>query len=503
MTFDTAMLDLFPAGYIVVDDDFTLLSVNSYVVDALQLQREYVGLSLREYLTKASNILIETYITPILVAEGHVEQTQMTFVTSAGERVPMVVNIRQVANNYYLTVFKCGKRDALIKELTSTKKILQTSNAKLENAVKEQKESQLRLVERSARQAEIFAVIGHELRTPLAALQMMASDMYLSSIQPHGADMEASINSLLSILDDMRVIVSPDQAKKLSNVLDAPSLVIERVIRTLASVTKEHDLNVHFYANKLAQHKVIFKAQALQQLITNLLKNAAIHSHASDVWVDLKGKQQANNIQLSLTVQDNGVGISLSKKQRLYEAFVRGDSDANGTGLGLYIVKELAEQLEGELSYFDSPSGGAGFKMKFAVPYENDIQTKETLPEQSLQGVSVLLAEDQVTIQMLSCKQLQLAGCEVVGVCDGRQALETLATRAFDIVLTDINMPNINGFELTQTLRDQGYQGTIIGVTAATLGEDTDKLLTCGADAVIAKPLIIKSLRQTLHKLSS
>jgi len=494
------ILNLYPAGYMLVDNNFKVQDINAYVQDALGFETPPKGKSLSELLTKASNIMLDTYLTPMALSESLVEQTQIFLKAADGSSVPMVVNIRRVDSYFYWTMFKCGKRDALIKELTETKTTLEQNNRELQNTVAKLSESEKKLQDKSARQAQIFAVIGHELRTPLAALQMMADDMQLDTLAPHGEDMRANIDTLLTILDDMRLVMNPEKAKQAPVVSQSPFELIDTQLRSLTPLVRQAGLNLLFTANDKASEKLEFKGKLLGQVVTNLVKNAAIHSQGNDIWVELNVEDSASGATVNLVVEDNGVGICSAKQQRLYEAFVRGNSDADGTGLGLYIVDQLAKQLGGQIDYTDRTPGGSRFCLTFEIVTEHKAAAEE-IPEHSLVDLNILFAEDQLTLQKLTCKQLELAGSQVEGVYDGAEALKAHAQRDFDIVITDINMPIINGYALTKALREKGFAGPIIGLTAATIGDETRTLLSCGADAVLAKPLSMKKLKQTLFQL--
>ncbi|NVK03070.1 MAG: response regulator [Oceanospirillaceae bacterium] len=494
------ILNLYPAGYMLVDNNFKVQDINAYVQDALGFKTPPIGKSLSELLTKASNIMLDTYLTPIALSEGLVEQTQIFLKAADGTSLPMVVNIRRVDAQFYWTMFKCDKRDALIKELKQTTTSLGQSNKELQNTVAKLSESDKKLREKSEQQSEIFAMIGHELRTPLAALQMMADDMHLDTLAPHGEDIRATIDTLLAILDDLRLVMNPEKAEQVPTVNQSPFKLIDTRLRSLAKLVQASGLTLHFTADDKARETVEFKGKLLGQIVTNLVKNAAIHSQGSEIWVDLSVIDNESTARVKLIVEDNGVGICTAKQKRLYEAFVRGNSYAEGTGLGLYIVDQLAKQLDGHIDYSDRTCGGSRFCLTFDIETTHKSSIEET-PEHSLKDLNILFAEDQLTLQKLTCKQLELAGSQVEGVYDGAGALNAYAQRGFDIVITDINMPEMNGYVLTQTLREIGYTGPIIGVTAATIGDESRKLLACGADAVLPKPLSMKKLKQTLFKL--
>lgn len=379
-----------------------------------------------------------------------------------------------------------------------------TLHYELENKLRD---SETKLRQEKAKQQKLFAVIGHELRTPIAALKMLLDDMDIKGSSSQGHDVYETTESVLSILDDLRYVIRPEEANQAKIIVAKPFAVIERSLNSLRWLLSEHQLKVHLSCNTLAAQSCKFGSQALYQMVSNLVKNTAIHAHATDLWVDITGEaQDQNRITLTLTVQDNGHGIQGEKRDALFEAFTRGNTDADGTGLGLFITKELASQLGGHIAYFDSKYGGAGFTLRFNAEKDNETDSKIDVasPEQSLEGMQILFAEDQLTIQMLTLKQLEKQGAVVTSVSDGLGALNVFASNdAFTLILTDINMPNMNGYELAAELRNKGYKGKIIGVTAAIVGDETDRLLNIGADAVLSKPINMSELKQKLWQLDN
>jgi len=290
-------------------------------------------------------------------------------------------------------------------------------------------------------------------------------------------------------------------------VVDSPFDVLSRTTRSLEGLYEQQGVEVVVSSNQLSHSLCKFNAQALRQKITNLTKNAAIHADADTVWVDLQAQPKGDDkIDLTLIVEDNGKGIPEGLREAVFGAFSRGDTRADGTGLGLYITRELAEKLGGTVEYFESKKGGAGFRVEFtldlhldAIGQEKDLD--EAVIPVALQGKRILFAEDQKTLQLLTSILLKDAGAEVV-VCDnGKQALEAFRVGEFDIVLTDLMMPEMCGDELIRHIRADGFTGQVVALTAATIGKETEKLLEVGADAVLNKPVDIHAMKRTIAGL--
>ena len=382
----------------------------------------------------------------------------------------------------------------------------QERQAKLELVNKE-------LSEKSKKQEQMFAIIGHELRTPLSSMKMMEDAMELRNIGEYGANICDSTDAVLNIVDDLRTVINPDKVHEAQAVVDSPFDVLNRTTRSLEGLYEQQGVEVILSSNQLSHSLCMFNAQALRQKITNLTKNAAIHADADRIWVDLQAQPKGDDkIDLTLIVEDNGKGIPEGLREAVFGAFSRGNTRADGTGLGLYITRELAEKLGGTVEYFESEKGGAGFRVEFTLDLHLDAIGQEQEQEQeldetaipaALQDKRILFAEDQKTLQLLTGKQLKDAGADVV-VCDnGKQALEACRAGEFDIVLTDLMMPEMSGDELIRHVRADGFTGPVVALTAAIIGKETDTLLEAGADAVLNKPLEIQEMKRTIAVLEN
>jgi signal transduction histidine kinase/ActR/RegA family two-component response regulator len=371
-------------------------------------------------------------------------------------------------------------------------------------------QQQLALInEQSQKQTQMFSIIGHELRTPLSSMKMMEEAMDLRNIGEYGANICESTDAVLNIVDDLRTVINPDKAHQAQAVVDSPFDVLSRTTRSLEGLYEQQGVEVVVSSNQLSHSLCKFNAQALRQKITNLTKNAAIHADADKVWVDLQAQPRGDDkIDLTLIVEDDGKGIPEGLREAVFGAFSRGDTRADGTGLGLYITRELAEKLGGTVEYFESEKGGAGFRVEFTLDLHLDAigheqELNESVIPVALQGKRILFAEDQKTLQLLTSKLLKDAGAEVV-VCDnGKQALEAFRAGEFDIVLTDLMMPEMSGDELIRHVRADGFTGQVVALTAAIIGKETDVLLEAGADAVLNKPLDIHEMKRTIAVLEN
>lgn len=360
------------------------------------------------------------------------------------------------------------------------------------------------LRERKEQQERLFAIIGHELRTPVSALKMML-DVHQGEYDkgPHSQEIRSTVEHLLSVLDDMRYSIRPEEVQLVERVLTVPEHVIERTLNANSPQLSKAGIEVSLKNCNLMPHAYLMSEKVLRQILHNLLRNATLHSGANHL--EICSKLEALNgsaSRLTVRVQDNGRGIGQEHLTRLFEPFYRGNTEVDGTGLGLSICRQLARDHGGDLTYCASELGGACFELTLEVSTEesgSDDVKAPALSEQKaaptrLDGVRVLYAEDNPTIQLLTKTILANLGAQVSVASNGEEALTLAEENSFDLVVTDIFMPKLDGYGLTAALRAKGFDGCIVGVTAATVGEESDKLLQVGATAIIAKPLDVRKL---------
>lgn len=360
------------------------------------------------------------------------------------------------------------------------------------------------LEEQLERQREMFAVISHELRTPAASLSMMLHERTNRGEKDNEQTQMMNLSDhLVSVLDDLRQVVQPEQPGQCELKNENLFELVEQTVNSLAATLSSRHQRISLSTCGELPKFLLVDRKLIRQLVTNLVKNASVHSGASEISVQLTGEVQGDNASIQLDIEDNGSGLDESMQQRLFQPFARGATDADGTGLGLYICKQLAQLMGGELSYQPREGGGSRFSLKLSaqVARADAIKPHQTSElRDSVNGKRVLLAEDNKTIQMITAKMLERAGAHITLAENGKAALDLYqhTPEAFDLVLTDIMMPQMDGYQLTHELRALGCTLPIIGVTAATIGDEREQLLKHGATQVVAKPITMDALQRAL-----
>ena len=242
----------------------------------------------------------------------------------------------------------------------------------------------------------------------------------------------------------------------------------------------------------------------LRQCLFNLLSNAMKFTSKGHVLLRLSSLQQNGHAFICFAVEDSGIGIPKDKHESIFEAFSQVDNSTTreygGTGLGLAITKELTRLLGGRL-YLESEIGkGSIFKVVIPViltsenthkslQTETELAKSQRLANKRPTCGKVLIADDNDTSVVLTTLLLERLGFGVTCVADGREVLDKALTQDFDLIIMDIQMPGIDGYHATHTLREKGCECPIIAVTAHALEGDREKCIESGCDDYLAKPI--------------
>ena len=354
--------------------------------------------------------------------------------------------------------------------------------------------------------SEFLANMSHEIRTPLNGVLGFAEIGYgnlenVDKVRNAFEKILASGNRLRGVIDDILDFSKIDAGKLgieetgivLVEVIDhALELVRERA--AAKNLTLRADLSPDLPATCMGD------PLRLGQVLINLLANSVKFTEAGSISLSVSRQGE----QLVFTVSDTGIGMDEEQLSQLFRPFQQADSSATrrfgGTGLGLAISKRLLELMDGEIRVHSQPGVGSSFE--FRLPYVAATPAQAPGPEAAeataaankpLAGMRILVAEDEAINQMVLAEYLDEAGASVVMVGNGREAVEQVrASRgeAFDLVLMDLQMPEMDGYEATRLIRRLAPGLPIIGQTAHALAEERAKCLAAGMLAHIAKPIM-------------
>ncbi len=377
----------------------------------------------------------------------------------------------------------------------------------------------------SKAKSEFSAIISHELRTPLTGIMgiadlLLSSDMSLEH-KKFVEGLKSSSNNLLLLLNDI-LDYSKFEAEQIEleyTTFDLDQL-IEALIVSLTPTVEDKGISLRY---EKAQPNLCPIVQAdktrLRQVLLNFMTNAIKFTQEGEVIVHLTQFADADNkIQLIFAVKDTGIGISDGQKERLFKPFSQGDSSTTrkygGTGLGLAISKKLVDAMNGEIG-FDSKVG-KGSTFWFEAVFQEGKPTE--ISEDSLSslhvgqedketnGVKLLLAEDNDVNRKVITTVLRKMGYDIETAVNGREAYEMAKSGKFDLILTDMQMPEMDGCDATIKIRQlPGDKGKvpIIALTADVKAEQNERYLKAGINAFISKPVEWVQLDEVIQKYSN
>lgn len=366
------------------------------------------------------------------------------------------------------------------------------------------------LSEKQGQQTQIFSMISHELRTPASILSMIADELDEGrSWKEKGPQMRAVMDQLLAILNDMRQTVRPEQNLPVRIEAFRAADLAESVRSAFEGMATARGMIIDLRMGNGAGELRGTDRLRLNQTLSNLVKNAIVHSQATEIVINY---EETPGPVGHWRVSDNGRNIPLIARDTIFHPFVRGDGTGtmvDGSGLGLYIAKEAIELLGGKIEYVEIPMSGAEFHI--TIPLSTQVEAVGSACEQEversdaapvdLSALNVLVVEDSETMGELLVARLQRVFAEVVWKRDGVSGLDWALRNKPSIVLTDLFMPGLGGDELVRKLREDGFKGPVIGMTATDVGEEVDRFRASGTDQVFTKPLNVKTLESTLSRL--
>jgi PAS domain S-box-containing protein len=366
--------------------------------------------------------------------------------------------------------------------------------------------------EASLTKGKFLANMSHEIRTPMNGVIGMAYLALKTDLTAKQRDYLEKIHAagehLLGIIDDI-LDFSKIEAGKLE--IEMVDFRLDAVLKNLGSlITGKAEAKGLRLLHDIAPdvpNDLRGDPLRLGQILINFANNAIKFSDRGEIIIRARVEQrEAARCQLRFEVQDSGIGISAETLSKLFQSFQQADASTTrqfgGTGLGLAICKQLVDLMQGEIGVDSQPGRGSTFWFRVTLPIcqrqpEHLAGAGQMdLPECQLQGIHILLAEDNAFNQQIASELLEDAGAIVVLANNGREALDLLQKTRFDCILMDVQMPVLDGLEATRQIRSDASIAhiPIIAMTANASNEDRQLCIDCGMDDFVSKPIQPKLL---------
>jgi signal transduction histidine kinase len=413
--------------------------------------------------------------------------------------------------------------------LAAQNRDIETKNAEIEHARQEIEERAKQLDQANRYKSQFLANMSHELRTPLNSLLVLARLLaqnplgnltvkqveYATVIHSSGSDLLRLINDILDLtkVEAGKMDINPERF--------ALAELIEDLRGVFGPLTEEKRLGFMITTGTEVPADLVTDKQRLRQMLYNLLSNAVKFTERGrvELLIEAAAAQSPDTgSRIVFTVTDTGIGISPDNLTSIFSAFQQGDGTTSrrygGTGLGLAICREVAGRLGGEVTVHSELGRGSTFSLHLPLTQHGGPQPRAfaaegsvrpvpaAMPHEALRGHKVLVVDDDPRNAFVLTDVLEMHGMTVVQATDGRKAIAELASGDIDLVLMDVMMPQMDGYETTRAIRKmpQYSRLPVITVTARAMQGDREKSIDAGATDYITKPIDIEELLNCMER---
>lgn len=492
------------------------------------VEMEWVDL-LSKGLDRLAHDRFDAVLLDLTLPDSEPKETVLRVSASAGD-TPIIVLTSLDNEALSLAAVQQGAQDYLCKIKLSADLLFRSIRYAIE---RKRLEVKIRDAAQAANKAksDFLANVSHEIRTPLGAMIGFADLLLEPGISAeerlqYATTIRTSGWQLSSLLDDV-LDLSKVEAGQLK-IEKVPCSLIDLIseIRTLfMSQAKKKGLGLSFTPVGPIPETIESDSLRLRQILLNLIGNAIKFTDKGSVTVTIEYIKPDSPRQsgiLTFFVKDTGIGLTPQQQKQLCQPFVQADASISrrfgGTGLGLALSNRLASALGGNLRLVKSaPNEGSTFAFRIETGELDNVRFVTTIEQpkcrpniimrddkqnENLAGYKVLLVEDTAIFQTLISYYLKAAGAVVETAHDGIEGVRKALEGEYDVILMDIQMPHMDGYEATSSLRSKGYQKPIIALTAHAMKEERERSITAGCNGHITKPITRRELLDAIMDLT-
>ncbi|WP_432410143.1 ATP-binding response regulator [Rasiella sp. SM2506] len=334
--------------------------------------------------------------------------------------------------------------------------------------------------ELSKAKSRLFSNLTHELRTPMYGIigisNMLMENSKFDSEKEQISTLKFSANYLLSLINNALYFnkIDAEKSNQLKNKTFNLRKIVDNIVESIKFLNNQNPNEFLVEIDKSIPKKLMGDDVKLSQVLMNLLSNAAKFTNDGVIIISIKKAEttEVEKVGLDFSIKDNGIGIHLDKQQKIFEDFIQDDfkhNNINGTGLGLPIVKKILKQHNSKLIL--TSEIGDGTEVKFTIVYKiantTDLPAKKVKIEKNvLAGKKILIVDDNKINRIVTEREIKNYGAQATLASGGLEAIQLTKKQAFDLILMDINMPGMDGFEATEIIRNHDKTIPILALTA-------------------------------------
>jgi PAS domain S-box-containing protein len=503
VAFQASLFDQVRNAVIATDLDGVIIYWNRFAESLYQWKAdEVLGRSIKDTILPPEMKYNVEVVAKEIIAKGYLE-CEYLVKRKDGSRFPASYSFSTICDNRQ-------RRIGIVSVSTDL-----TERKKVEQDLREAKE---RAESATKAKSEFLANMSHEIRTPMNAVIGFTSLLLNTNIDSVQRDyietIRSSGDSLLKVISDI-LDFSKIEGGMMELEKERFDLIecLETSMNMVAEAASHKCLSLCYKVEPQVPRYLIGDMTRLRQILVNLLGNAIKFTGKGFVRLDVSSLPVEDGHEVQFRVRDSGIGISQDRMSRLFQSFSQVDASTTrkygGTGLGLAICKHLAELMGGGIWAESVPGEGSSFY--FTIQAEASVepypeihrgrpdQTLDLSDQQIQKGLRILLAEDNLVNQKVAIKMLERLGYTADVAADGRAVLAALESRTYDVVLMDVQMPEMDGLEATRSIRSTAcHQPYIIAMTAHAMKGDREECLDAGMNDYISKPVRIEELKAAL-----
>ncbi|HLJ48723.1 MAG TPA: two-component regulator propeller domain-containing protein [Bryobacteraceae bacterium] len=407
-----------------------------------------------------------------------------------------------------------------VRRFINTRKQLEE---KVAERTRDLQEAMVKAEESNRLKSEFLATMSHEIRTPMNAVLGMTDLVLSSEVNPENRENLEAVKhaggSLLALLNDI-LDLSKIEAGRMP-VVAAPFSVyecVESCIQTMGIAAQQKGLDLSSRVSPDVPNLVVGDESRIRQVLINLVGNAIKFTERGSIRLETESDVSSRSeVTVRFTVSDTGIGVPPEQQKVIFEPFRQADSSMarryGGSGLGLAICIRLVEAMGGRMTL--ESELGKGSRFAFSVPLKRSNTRVEPTPAVRsesptvipVRSVAVLLAEDNVVNQQLAARLLRKRGHTVTVVSNGAEAVSQYQKQQFEVILMDVQMPEMDGLAATVAIRESersnGKRVPVIAMTANAMSGDRERCLEAGMDDYISKPFQAAELWAKVEKFAN